>query len=132
MTAVPIARSLGPRPRSIALPVLAGWLFAIACGGTAFAQGQESTTSTQAPHTSPHPVPLLSTEDVTSVPSGNPIQGQPLPQEMRPRAPDALGMTGPVAIPQIQLACDTIQDETARTRCEGRTGPAAPPKGLSE
>ncbi|WP_414472502.1 hypothetical protein [Microvirga sp. M2] len=132
MTAVPISRSSGPRPRSIVLPVLAGWLFAIAWGGAAFAQGQESTTSTQAPHTSPHPVPLLSTEDVTSVPSGNPIQGQPLPQQMRPRAPDALGMTGPVTIPQVQLACNAIRDETARSRCEGRTSPAAPPKGFFE
>jgi hypothetical protein len=117
----PVAR------RSARLALAAGLAIWAATGG-AFAQGQDSTTSTQAPHTNAHPPPLLSTDSVTSVPSGKPLQGSEIPAEMRPAKASALAPAGPVKIPAVRLACDAIQDETARARCGALKEPSAAPR----
>src|SRR3954454_2936946 len=58
----------------------AGAALAWAAGhaGLALAQGQESETSTMGAHTNAHPPPVLSTIDVTSVPSGQTEAGFPI------------------------------------------------------
>jgi hypothetical protein len=107
-------------------------IVSVALPDPVLAQGQDSTTSTQAPHTNAHPVPVLSTDSVTSIPSGTPIPGSAFPQDMRPRSSTSFGLSGPVPIPQVQLACNDIQDDTARGRCQSRTGPPAFPKGAAD
>lgn len=121
--------TIAPRRIGILLGVA---LLAIASSvGPVLAQGQESVVSPQGPQTSARPVPLLSTDSVIAVPSGKPvIPGSPFPVDMKPR-PAPFGLSGPVPIPKVQLACNVIRDETARTRCLARTGPAAPPKGAA-
>lgn len=109
-----------------------GIVAGLALGSGALAQGQDSSTSAQAPNHSKHPPPLLSTDSVTSVASGDIVHGEPLAQDMRPRRPGPLGWAGPVTIPEVRLACDAIRDETARSRCQARSGPAAGPEGSSE
>ena len=84
------------------------------------AQGQDSSTSAQAPHTSSHPVPVLSTDSVTSVPSGKIIEGIALPAAMRPRTAIGYAPAGPVAIGEVTLDCEPIEDETARRTCRDR------------
>ncbi|WP_406854544.1 hypothetical protein ABEG18_18605 [Alsobacter sp. KACC 23698] len=113
--------------RSIGLALVACGVCAAAVGG-ALAQGQDSSTSTQAPHANAHPPPLLSTDSVTSVPSGKPLPGSEFPAAMRPRPASSLAPAGPVAIPTVQLACDAIQDDAARARCGALKEPKAPPR----
>jgi hypothetical protein len=109
---------LGPA-FAVLVPLLAGPV-------PAFAQGQDSSTSAQAPHTSGHPVPVLSTDSVTSVPSGDIIEGIPLPASMRPRQAAGYAPAGPIAIGQVTFGCDPIKDEAARRTCTER-GKAGPP-----
>lgn len=111
----------------------AGAALAWAAGhaGLALAQGQESETSTMGAHTNAHPPPVLSTIDVTSVPSGQPIAGVPIPAPLRRDGRQA-GLAPPGEVPLSppgRLYCSDIQDRTARDRCEARKAPAAPPKG---
>jgi len=96
------------------------------------AQGQESTTSTQAPQTNANPVPVLSTDSVIAVEGRKPVSGSSFPNDMKPRPAGPFGLSGPVPIPKVQLACDAVRDETARTRCLARPGPAAPPAGAAD
>lgn len=125
---------LPPRPPLAAVVVRAGFgaAFCLAAvwAGAAHAQGQDSTTSPSGPQTSAHPPPLLSTQDVTTVPSGTPKPGTPLPARYRVRAAPGLALPGPIApASPARLACADIGDPTARARCESRTTPPAPPKG---
>lgn len=113
--------------RRLALPALASILVMAGAFGSALAQGQDSTTSTQAPHTNAHPAPLLSTDSVTSVPSGTVLQGTSLPAEMKAPTPTGFAPPGPVTIPKVSMACGSIADATAKARCSSRSEPAAPP-----
>jgi hypothetical protein len=93
------------------------------------AQGQESTSSAQSAHTSSHPPPVLSTAEVTSVPSGNTVQGSGFAANLRRDVKSGLQLQGPVAFePPSKLACADIHDDTARARCNARKAPAAFPK----
>ena len=111
----------------------AGAALAWAAGhaGPVLAQGQESESSTMGAHTNAHPPPVLSTIDVTSVPSGQPVAGLPTPAPLRRGGEQAgLAPAGEVPLrPPERLYCSDIQDRTARDRCEARKVPAAPPKG---
>jgi hypothetical protein len=116
------------------IPLLLGAVILAAAAPIApvLAQGQDSTTSTQAPQTNARPVPVLSTDSVIAVEGGKPVSGSSFPNDMKPRAAAPFGLSGPVPIPKVQLACNAIQDETARTRCLARSGPAAPPEGAAD
>lgn len=106
-------------------------LIVLACGGRpACAQGNDATTSTVGSATNAHPVPLLSTSEVISVPTAKAIAGgAPLPREFRPLPATGLGLPGPIALRSpARLFCADIRDETARNRCRARGAPAAPPK----
>ena len=47
---------------------------------------------------------------------------------MRPAKASGLAAAGPVRIPAVRLACDAIQDETARARCGALKEPPAAPR----
>lgn len=122
----------GPRPAAVPIRSAFGAVVCLvaAWSGAARAQGQDSTTSPSGPQTAAHPPPLLSTQEVTTVPSGTPKPGAPLPARDRARAAQGLALPGPIAVASpARLACADIRDATARARCEGRPAPPAPPKG---
>lgn len=112
----------------ILLPVLA-----LAPFGTrpALAQGQESSTSTMAAHTSGHPAPLLSTADVTSVPSAQTTPGlSSVPLPVPKDKAEGLALPGSVVLASpSRLDCNEIRAANARARCEQRKTPPAPPAG---
>jgi hypothetical protein len=95
------------------------------------AQGQDSETATMGSHTNAHPPPVLSTIDITAVPSGQAVPGVPIPASLRRDGRQAgLAPAGEVPLRSPErLYCSDIQDRTARERCEARKAPAAPPKG---
>src|SRR4051794_24499291 len=107
----------------------AGAALALAAGhaGLALAQGQESEASTMGAHTNAHPPPVLSTVDVTSVPSGQPVAGVPIPASLLRdgwRAGLAPAGEVPLRSPE-RLYCSDIQDRTARDRCGSSGSPRA-------
>ena len=123
-----LGRPIDPRRVACAAAALA-WVTCHA--GHALAQGQESEASTMGAHTNAHPPPVLSTIDITSVPSGQPVPGTPIPAPLRRDGEQAgLAPAGEVPLRSPErLYCSDIQDRTARDRCEARKTPAAPPKG---
>jgi len=112
------------------LPIIA--VLWASSSAVAFAQGNDASTSGQQGQTSGHPPPLLSTIEVTSVPSSKAEPTQPLAPQWRRGGASPFGAPPFRLEAQSAFACDAIADETARTRCSARTAAVAPPMGQGE